>query len=127
MVCKNKCRKHHRCFNCIALCNPNSDHADETGGFGLWYLMLLLTIFQLYRGSQFYWWRKPEYLEKTTDLATHTDGWKCQYLIESGKICDNILQSSVYAVVINESTELTIKVLDRNIFLVGPFLKFVLL
>ena len=20
------------------------------------------------RGSQFYWWRKPEYLEKTTDL-----------------------------------------------------------
>jgi len=26
------------------------------------------TLFQLYLGSQFYWWRKPEYLEKTTDL-----------------------------------------------------------
>ena len=45
---------------------------------------------------------------------------------ESSKICD-ILQSFVYAVVIDESTELTIEVLDRNIFLVGPFLKFVLL
>jgi hypothetical protein len=26
------------------------------------------TIFELYRGGQFKWWRKPEYLKKTTDL-----------------------------------------------------------
>jgi len=35
--------------------------------------MPLSTIFQLHRGSRFYWWRKPEYREKTTDLAHVTD------------------------------------------------------
>ena len=30
-------------------------------------------VYQLYRGSQFNWWRKPEYSEKTTDLSQVTD------------------------------------------------------
>ena len=35
--------------------------------------MPLSTIFQLYRGSQFYWWKKHEQLEKSTDLSKVTN------------------------------------------------------
>ena len=45
----------------------------QTKLFRLMVLIITSAISQLYRGGQIYWWRKPEYPEKTTDLSQVTD------------------------------------------------------
>ena len=44
-----------------------------------WYVTPISLTFKLYCGGQLYWWGKPEYLEKTTDLPQVTD--KLYYII----------------------------------------------
>ena len=48
-------------------------HEWIVGWLVLWSLTSLSTIFQVYRGCHFHWWRKLEYQEKTTDLPQVTD------------------------------------------------------
>ena len=40
---------------------------------GLWIMVFNATFTEFYRGGQYYWWRKPEYPEKTTNLLQVTD------------------------------------------------------
>jgi hypothetical protein len=58
---------YHHCLNFLFTMYPI--------GLVLLCLTPLLTIYQLYRGGQFYWWRKPDDQEKTTDLSQITDNF----------------------------------------------------
>jgi len=73
--------------------------------FGLWCLMTVLTIFQLYRGGQFYCWRKPEYPEKTTDYhimlyRVHLTlaGFELKTLVVIGTDCIGSCKSNYYTI-----------------------------
>ena len=53
-------------FN-ISMLIPDTFCTCMTTGLGLWCLTPLWTIFECY------WWRKPKYLQKTTDMPQVTD------------------------------------------------------
>ena len=63
------------CFSVIAVFFREIIILHRVKGLGLWTIVLsaTLTMFQLYCGGQFYWWRKPQYMEKTIDLSQIID------------------------------------------------------
>ena len=67
----------------------------STRGLGLWCLMPLSTIIQLYRGGQFYWWRKSEYPAKTTNLPQVTDKLYHIYNVVSSTHCLNGIRTNI--------------------------------
>jgi hypothetical protein len=70
--------------------------------------MPLSTIFQLYRGSQFNRWRKPEYPEKTTDLSWSLKG-KFKILKISNK--DNIIIENSYFQILRENKDISLDII----------------
>ena len=62
---------------------------------GLCCLTPLSTLFKLYRGGHFYWWREPEYQETTTDLSEVTD--KLYHLMYRIQLVMNGVRTHVFS------------------------------
>ena len=67
----------------------------------------------IYRGCQFYWWRKPEYPEKTIDLSKINDKFLSQNFTKFYKMvrireCDNIHEFSFFCLLKTTIVKLSI-------------------
>ena len=63
-------------LNIVIIAKVTFQNLNSKCRLGLYYLTPLSTIFQLYRADQFYWWRKLEYPENTTDLPQVTGNFQ---------------------------------------------------
>jgi len=54
-------------------CFPNFDPILSCTGLGFMMFNATFNSISVFCGGQFYWWRNPEYPEKTTDLPQVTD------------------------------------------------------
>jgi hypothetical protein len=62
--------------------------------------MTLSAIFQLYHGNQFWWWKKPEYLERTTDHGQATKLYHLPLRVECTLFCNLQSRARIHAVLV---------------------------